>query len=102
MKLHYRKSQQFLPISLEQAWDFFSSPQNLNEITPANMKFEILTDEIPQMYAGQIIQYNVTPFPFLKMGWVTEITRVEHMKMFVDEQRFGPYSFWHHRYQEYT
>ena len=62
------------------------------------MQFEILTKDIPRMYQGQIIQYNVTPFPFVKMGWVTEITHVEDRKMFVDEQRFGPYSFWHHQH----
>ena len=50
------------------------------------------------MYQGQIIQYNVTPFPMIKMGWVTEITHVEDKKMFVDEQRFGPYAFWHHQH----
>ena len=47
MKLHYHKFEQFLPISLDEAWDFFSAPQNLNEITPPEMKFEILTKEIP-------------------------------------------------------
>lgn len=98
MKLHRKEYKQFLPISLEEAWDFFSAPQNLNEITPPEMKFEILTKDIPRMYAGQIIQYNVTPFPLVKMGWVTEITQVEEHKMFIDEQRFGPYSFWHHQH----
>lgn len=98
MKLHYKEYQQFLPISLDEAWDFFSAPQNLNEITPPEMKFEILTKEIPRMYAGQIIQYNVSPFPFVKMGWVTEITHVDNKRMFIDEQRFGPYSFWHHQH----
>lgn len=98
MKLHSRKYEQFLPISLDEAWDFFSRPQNLNEITPDEMQFEILTKDIARMYQGQIVQYNVTPFPFVKMGWVTEITHVEDRKMFVDEQRFGPYSFWHHQH----
>ena len=98
MKLHEERYQQFLPISLEVAWDFFSAPQNLNEITPDDMKFEILTKDIPRMYEGQVIQYNVTPFPFIKMGWVTEITHVDDRKYFIDEQRFGPYSFWHHQH----
>ena len=62
------------------------------------MQFEILTTEITRMYAGQLIQYNVAPFPFIKMGWVTEITHVEDRKLFVDEQRFGPYAFWHHQH----
>lgn len=98
MKLHRKEYKQFLPISIEEAWDFFSAPQNLNEITPPEMKFEILTEDIPRMYAGQIVQYNVTPFPFVKMGWVTEITQVVDKKMFIDEQRFGPYAFWHHQH----
>jgi ligand-binding SRPBCC domain-containing protein len=98
MKLHQHNYEQFLPISLDDAWDFFSRPENLNEITPDDMQFEILTKDIPRMYQGQIIQYNVTPFPLVKMGWVTEITHVEDRKMFVDEQRLGPYSFWHHQH----
>lgn len=98
MKLHRLEYQQLLPISLDEAWDFFSRPENLNEITPDDMQFEILTENIPRMYEGQIIQYNVTPFPMMKMGWVTEITHVEDRKMFVDEQRFGPYAFWHHQH----
>lgn len=98
MKLHRKEYKQFLPITIEQAWDFFSRPENLNEITPDDMQFEILTKDISRMYQGQIIQYNVTPFPLIKMGWVTEITHVEDQKMFVDEQRFGPYAFWHHQH----
>ncbi|MCF8278531.1 MAG: SRPBCC family protein [Flavobacteriales bacterium] len=98
MKLHEQRYQQFLPISLEEAWDFFSAPQNLNEITPDDMNFEILTKEIPRMYAGQIVQYNVKPFPFFTTGWVTEITHVEERRYFVDEQRFGPYAMWHHQH----
>ncbi len=67
-------------------------------MTPKDMEFEILTKDIQSMYEGQIIQYCVTPFPFIKMDWVTEITHVENRKMFVDEQRFGPYAFWHHQH----
>ncbi|MFM1876938.1 MAG: hypothetical protein RL266_2675 [Bacteroidota bacterium] len=98
MKLHQHRYEQFLPISLDEAWDFFSRPENLNEITPDDMRFEILTKDIPRMYAGQIVQYNITPFPFFNTSWVTEITHVEDRKLFVDEQRFGPYAFWHHQH----
>ena len=98
MKLHRKEFKQFLPIPLDEAWDFFSRPENLNEITPDDMQFEILTKDIPKMYAGMVIQYNVTPFPLIKMGWVTEITHVEDKRFFIDEQRFGPYAFWHHQH----
>jgi len=50
------------------------------------------------MYAGQIICYKVTPLLGIKTSWVTEITQVKEGEYFVDEQRFGPYSMWHHKH----
>ena len=50
------------------------------------------------MYAGQVIQYKVSPFPGITTKWVTEITHVENGSYFVDEQRFGPYQLWHHKH----
>ena len=32
------------------------------------------------------------------MKWVTEISHINEYKLFVDEQRFGPYKFWHHKH----
>lgn len=88
---------QELPVSLEFAWDFFSSPRNLQKITPPEMGFEILSDSgTEKMYAGQIITYRVRPLLNIPLFWMTEITHVEQGVYFVDEQRFGPYSLWHH------
>ena len=87
---------QQLPIKLSEAWDFFSSPENLEKITPDHMGFEITSGE-GRMYAGQI-SYRVAPVPGIKTNWVTEITHVDEGKFFVDEQRFGPYSMWHHEH----
>jgi ligand-binding SRPBCC domain-containing protein len=89
---------QKLPISVETAWDFLSDPANLNTITPPDMSFEITTDYLPKMYQGMIITYKVSPFKGVKMDWVTEITHVQEGVFFVDEQRFGPYAFWHHQH----
>lgn len=89
---------QQLNMDMESAWDFFSSPNNLAEITPAKLGFEITSGNTARMYAGQIISYNVSPLLGIKMHWVTEITKVEDYKYFVDEQRFGPYAMWHHEH----
>lgn len=89
---------QQLPIGLSEAWDFFSSPKNLEKITPEHMGFKITSGEPESMYPGQIITYKVAPLPGIKASWVTEITHVEKGKFFVDEQRFGPYSMWHHEH----
>lgn len=95
---HYLlKRTQKLPISLDQAWDYFSSPHNLAEITPAYMGFEVLSNsDADKMYPGQIITYYVKPVLGIKLFWMTEITHVADKKYFVDEQRFGPYTLWHH------
>ena len=92
------KSEQTLPVSIEEAWSFFSNPHNLAKITPAEMDFVITSDTDTSVYEGQIISYKVSPMPFMRMNWITEITRVEEKKMFVDEQRFGPYAMWHHEH----
>ncbi len=99
MRIYTLKREQYLPITMEKAWEFFSTPLNLNEMTPDDMAFEILTDvEGQKMYPGMIINYKVSPFPGVKVRWTTEITHVKDFKYFVDEQRFGPYSFWHHKH----
>lgn len=98
MKLYTLQRQQIIPVSIGEAWDFFSNPCNLPLITPAWMNFRI-TSEVPEkMYAGMIIAYRVRPLLNFPLDWITEITHVDEPRMFVDEQRFGPYRFWHHQH----
>ena len=98
MKIFTLKYSQKLPISLNEAWDFLSSPSNLELITPKSMDFNITDYDKKKAYPGQIIQYTVKPLLGIKINWVTEITQVQDKEFFVDEQRFGPYSFWHHKH----
>ena len=93
------KTVQRLQISLDEAWEFFSSPRNLKEITPAYMNFRVLTNsDSEKMFAGQIITYKVSPLLGIPMFWMTEITHVKDHEYFIDEQRFGPYALWHHKH----
>ncbi|HEU4497325.1 MAG TPA: SRPBCC family protein [Flavobacterium sp.] len=98
MKLYSIRTTQQLPISLDEAWKFISDPKNLETITPKSMGFHTLSGDDREMFAGQIIHYKITPLFGLSMQWVTEITHVQDKKFFVDEQRFGPYAFWHHKH----
>ncbi|MDB4075792.1 MAG: SRPBCC family protein [Crocinitomicaceae bacterium] len=85
--------------SLEDVWDFISSPKNLKEITPDYMGFDITSEGLTEkMYPGMIIGYRVSPLLGIKTTWVTEITQVHDLSYFVDEQRIGPYSIWHHQH----
>ncbi len=99
MKLYTLKKTQFLPITLKEAWNFFSTPANLAKITPEHMGFHIrYMSGGTKMYTGQIIRYTVRVLPYFAVNWVTEITHVDEPFYFVDEQRFGPYTLWHHQH----
>lgn len=92
---------QRLPVSIETAWDFFSTPSNLAKITPEYMRFHVTSDpaHLEKIYAGQVITYTVRPLFNIPLFWMTEITHVEPGTFFVDEQRIGPYSLWHHQHR---
>jgi ligand-binding SRPBCC domain-containing protein len=98
MKIYTKASKQQLPISIDEAWNFLSDPKNLQTITPDFMGFNIVSGTDRTIFPGQIIQYTVKPVLGIPMRWVTEITHVIDKQYFVDEQRFGPYAFWHHKH----
>ncbi len=98
MSIKSLTTRQILPLSMAKAWDFFSSPRNLNEITPEDMTF-VITSQVPKkMYEGLLITYKVSPFLNIPLNWVTEITHIREPFYFVDEQRIGPYRMWHHEH----
>jgi ligand-binding SRPBCC domain-containing protein len=98
-KVYSFSSIQKMPITPETAWDFFSRPQNLQHITPASMGFVVKSRYHGElMYPGQIIEYTVRPILGIPIYWMTEITHVDPNNYFIDEQRFGPYSLWHHQH----
>jgi ligand-binding SRPBCC domain-containing protein len=98
-KIYSFKSVQQIPVSLDEAWRFFSDPANLAEITPAKLGFKIISKhQGPTMYAGQLIEYTVKPVAGIPLYWMTEITHVKDREYFIDEQRYGPYSLWHHQH----
>ena len=91
---------QKLPATIQDVWDFISSPSNLKEITPPHMGFIVTSNTGAQkMYPGMIITYKVSPLLGIKLDWMTEITHVKDFEYFVDEQRIGPYSIWHHQHK---
>lgn len=99
MKIYTLETKQELPIDVKTAWEFFSSPKNLKKITPSYMGFDITSGNLEnKMYAGMIISYIVRPIFNIPVSWVTEITHVNEPNYFVDEQRFGTYSLWHHKH----
>ncbi len=99
MKLYRLHTVQDLRISIGEAWDFFSDPRNLAKITPKHLSFNILSELPEKMYAGMIIEYTIKPIAGIPVHWITEITQVREKEFFIDEQRAGPYKFWHHQHR---
>lgn len=99
MQVKEKQWEQFVPVAIDRVWAFFSRPENLDTITPDDLSFEILSDVAGvSMYEGMIIRYQVSPLFGIKLPWVTEITHISEPNYFIDEQRFGPYAFWHHQH----
>ena len=79
----FRKTQK-IPASIDEVWEFISSPTNLKKITPEYMGFDITSPALPpKMYPGMIVSYKVKPFAGISTTWVTEITHVKEKKYFV-------------------
>ena len=105
MKTYTLFRNQTLNCTLEEAWHFFSSPENLDLLTPDDMKFKILTEKpIPKIFEGQIIQYKVHPILNIPLYWETKITKVKEKQYFTDNQIKGPYKLWNHthRFEEHN
>lgn len=98
MKIYTLHQTQKLPISLETAWEFLCNPANLSKLTPSEMNMKIISGADRPMYAGQVLQYSVTPLAGFKTKWVSEITQYKDKNYFVDLQLYGPYAFWHHKH----
>jgi ligand-binding SRPBCC domain-containing protein len=98
-RVYSLKSIQKIPTGLDGTWEFFSNPNNLLAITPPFLNLTV-TNEVygNKAYPGQIITYSVKPLLGIPMFWMTKITHVEPMHYFVDEQRKGPYTLWHHQH----
>ena len=97
--MHHLHRKQQLNCTLEEAWEFFSNPRNLEKLTPSSIGFKITHCQSASMHAGQMIGYRIKVAPLIWVKWLTEITQVEHNKRFVDDQRMGPYKVWHHTHQ---
>jgi ligand-binding SRPBCC domain-containing protein len=98
-KVYSLYSKQNIPSSIEDVWKFFSDANNLLSVTPPHLNLKA-TNEIygDEVYAGQVMTYNVKPLFGITFSWMTEIKHVQSLKYFVDEQRKGPYKLWHHQH----
>jgi ligand-binding SRPBCC domain-containing protein len=96
MKIYHLYRRQHLNLTTQEAWNFFSSPYNLNDITPEFFHVTI-TSKVPEkIYAGLMISYRMKAVFGIPMTWLSEVSQCDEPKRFVYEQRIGPFKFWSH------
>ena len=100
-RVYHLEREQLIPTDLETAWNFISTPNNLEALTPEDMSFSIISEIPDVMYEGLLIEYRIR-IPILgKQTWLSEIRDIKDRHSFVDVQNVGPYRYWHH-YHEVT
>lgn len=96
--MHFLERKIILNTDIETIWTFMATPENLNDLTPPELHFQIVRELPEKMYNGLTILYTIQiPF-FGKQRWLTEIKHIREGEYFVDEQRLGPYRFWYHEH----
>ncbi|GDX85838.1 SRPBCC domain-containing protein [Methylococcaceae bacterium] len=96
MKIYQLYRRQHLNLNSQQAWDFFSSPYNLNDITPEFFHVSIISKVPEKIYAGLMLHYEMKAVFGIPMSWLSEISHCNEPKRFIYEQRIGPFKFWSH------
>src|SRR5690349_5256156 len=96
---HHRiERTQTLAAPLSEVFAFFSDAENLERITPDYLGFEIVSRLPISMRTGALIEYRIR-LAGAPLRWLTEITRFEPERCFVDTQLRGPYKRWVHLHE---
>ncbi len=95
MATHKLERTQVVPISIREAFDFFSNPHNLERLTPDLVHFQFLTPPPERVSPGTILEYRLRLYG-IPVKWRTRIESVEAPTRFVDVQEKGPYAMWRH------
>ncbi|MBE0576610.1 MAG: SRPBCC family protein [Desulfuromonadales bacterium] len=97
--MHLLEREIILDAKPDTVWEFLSTPVNLNQLTPPDLHFQVLSDVPGKMFNGLTILYAIQIPIFGKRRWLTEIKHIQEGIFFVDEQRLGPYKFWYHQHR---
>ncbi len=94
---HVLEYRQWLPVSLDESWDFMSNAENLEQITPPWLKFKVLKTSTPHLGEGTTIDYRLK-LHYIPLKWRSVISSWNPRNGFTDEQLIGPYQSWYHKH----
>lgn len=98
MKRFLVEREQIIPRPREEVFRFFSDAANLERLTPAFLRFSIISPKPIAMRTGALIDYRILLFG-VPVRWRTRIEEFEPGRRFVDLQLSGPYRFWRHTHE---
>jgi ligand-binding SRPBCC domain-containing protein len=98
VKVHLLERSQRIARPPDEVFAFFSEAQNLEAITPAWLRFRIITPGRIEMAPSALIEYRLR-LHGLPIRWLTRIEEWEPGRRFVDVQVRGPYALWHHTHE---
>jgi uncharacterized protein len=82
---------------LGEVFSFFSQPQNLGVMTPADMHFRITSSMPAEVTSGSRFEYQLRVGP-LPLRWRTLIEVWQPQRLMIDSQERGPYRCWWHEH----
>jgi hypothetical protein len=97
---HKLINEQWVPQSIDQVFDFFSNPKNLETLAPGFLHFKIVKTSHPKIQEGTVLDYQLK-LHGITLRWQSRITDCVPRKRFSDLQTRGPYAFWHHTHEFY-
>jgi ligand-binding SRPBCC domain-containing protein len=97
MRAHEYRSGVDVASPVADVFGFLADARNLNALTPAFLRFRILTPTPVSMERGTRIEYRLS-FRGIPLRWTSEITDWEPTRFFAYEQRRGPYRLWRHEH----
>lgn len=96
MRTYTLEREIWLARPVDEVFKFFADPANLEVLTPALLKFRVLTPNVV-MRAGATIDYRIR-LRGVPIRWRSLISVWEPGVRFVDEQVKGPYRLWVHEH----
>ena len=94
------ETEQWLPRSKPDVFEFFADAFQQEAITPPWLNFQVITPAPIVMQPGLTIDYRLKLHGW-PVRWRSEISVWEPCERFVDQQLIGPYRLWHHEHTFY-
>jgi uncharacterized protein len=85
----------WVPKRVGDVFPFFAEAQNLKQLTPGWVHFNIVNVSSPELREGTLLNYSLR-VRGIPMKWQSKIEEYIPGQRFVDLQKKGPYALWQH------